>query len=398
MADTSTLPTFLWQLFQGLRRRGFVMGPAEYEALRDALRAGFGWNSRETLRDLCSSLWAKSRREKEELTALFEQLAPERDNWEYSVPSSQNSAVLKKNGTAAKYTNISNPRNLDSLTTGSNDLVVPATVAQNKLPPNDLEDVQVSERPFIFVPQFPLTYREVAQACRRLRRPIRTGAPIELDIEGTINRRSQLGVSTPIVMQPRRRNLARLLLLVDRQGSMAPFHQFCDEICNAIQKAGRLEETKICYFHNVPAEGAEDDFLQPLMSQLFPVLDPVLSKIQPLEEGFLYTDPELLVPELLKSVLKTHADEAAVLIISDAGAARKKYRVSRLLDTVAFVKALGNYSPNYAWLNPLSKHHWSRSTAAQIARHVPMFELNHEGMQRAVNALRGQQYVLERPL
>ncbi|KAB8319444.1 hypothetical protein SD81_011300 [Tolypothrix campylonemoides VB511288] len=64
------------------------------------------------------------------------------------------------------------------------------------LPPISFKDVQLSERRFIFVPQFPLTYREVAQAWRRLRRPVRVGPPTELDVEPqlrvVVNRELQL--------------------------------------------------------------------------------------------------------------------------------------------------------------------------------------------------------------
>ncbi|KAL6968781.1 hypothetical protein U1Q18_052011 [Sarracenia purpurea var. burkii] len=42
---------------------------------------------------------------------------------------------------------------------------------------------------------------------------------------------------------------------------MTPFHRFCETVCTAIQQAGRLEETVIYYFHNVPAEGAEEQEL-----------------------------------------------------------------------------------------------------------------------------------------
>ncbi|MDX2241456.1 MAG: VWA domain-containing protein [Leptolyngbyaceae cyanobacterium bins.302] len=389
MTEVPTLPPFLWQLFQRLRRRGFAIGPAEYEALRDALRAGFGWTSREALRDLCNSLWAKSRREQGVLSALFEQLAPDLDDWHYSLEEADASPADVNLPTTPEQPD------LEGKTPDEN---IPKTQSQGGLPPISLADVQVSERPFVFVPQFPLTYREVAQTWRRLRRPVRTGAAVELDIEGTIARRSQLGVATTVVLQPRRRNMARLLLLVDRQGSMDPFHQFCNEVCTAIQQAGRLEETALYYFHNVPAEGADDQVLESLKGQLFPSLDPVLPQIQPLIDGYLYTDPNLLSPVLLADVLQSYATGAAVVLISDAGAARNRYRVSRLLDTIAFMKALRTYSSQYVWLNPLPKHYWLNSTAAQVARHVPMFALDRDGIQRAVNVLRGHQHIIEKPL
>ena len=68
-------PFFLWTLFQQLRRRGFALGPEEYEAVRLALRAGFGWSSRREFREVCSALWAKSREERAVVAALFDQRA-----------------------------------------------------------------------------------------------------------------------------------------------------------------------------------------------------------------------------------------------------------------------------------------------------------------------------------
>lgn len=389
MADTPALPTFLWLLFQGLRRRGFAMGPAEYEALRDSLRAGFGWKSRQDLRDLCSSLWAKSRQEQETLNALFEQLAPEPEEWEYSFDLGEE-YISEEIGASEKLPVSSEGKKVQK--------IISKTDSLGALPPISLADVEVSERHFIFTPQFPLAYREVAQTWRRLRRPIRSGAPRELDLEGTIMRRSRLGIATPIVLQPRRRNRARLLLLVDRQGSMDPFHQFCDEVCTAIRQAGRLDETQVYYFHNIPAEGADEHVLKPLSGQLFPSLDPILTQIQPLMDGFLYADSDMLSPEPLVDILKSCSVDTFIVFISDAGAARNRYRVPRLLDTVASLKAFRSYTTHYVWLNPLPRIYWSDTTAGQIARYVPMFPLDSEGIQRAVNVLRGQQYMVDRTL
>jgi uncharacterized protein with von Willebrand factor type A (vWA) domain len=273
------------------------------------------------------------------------------------------------------------------------------TESRNGLPAISLKDVQLSERRFIFVPQFPLTYREVAQAWRRLRRPVRVGPSTELDVELTIARRCQQGIAASVVLRPRRRNLARLLLLVDRQGSMTAFHRFCEEVCTAIQQAGRLEETAIYYFHNVPAEGADEQVLELLSDdKLFPVLDSILPQITPLKTGYLYEDPDLLSPIGLEEVLQKYAADAFVVVISDAGAVRKYYNVVRLLDTISFIKALRAYTLNYVWLNPLPKSYWKDNTAAEIARHVPMFPLNREGIQQAVNVLRGHQYIIEKLL
>ncbi|BAZ26674.1 VWA containing CoxE family protein [Kalymmatonema gypsitolerans NIES-4073] len=383
------LPAFLWELFQKLRRRGFPLTPDDYEALRQSLQAGFGWSSKEALRDLCNSLWAKSRQEQEILTALFNQLAPKNEDWQLFLQAEKDfDADATDSSKKEHHQDVPEFQEREEIVTES----------RSGLPPISLKDVQLSERRFIFVPQFPLTYREVAQTWRRLRRPVRVGPPTELDIEATIARRCQQGVAASVVLRPRRRNIARLLLLVDRQGSMTAFHRFCQEVCTAIQQAGRLEETAIYYFHNVPAEGADKQVLEPLGDELFPVLDSILPQITPLKTGYLYEDPDLLSPIALEEVLQKYAADAFVVVISDAGAVRKYYNVVRLLDTISFIKALRAYTLNYVWLNPLSKSYWKDNTAAQIARHVPMFPLNREGIQQAVNVLRGHQYNLEKPL
>ena len=104
----------------------------------------------------------------------------------------------------------------------------------------------------------------------------------------------------------------------------------------------------------------------------------------------LQTDP-------VAEVLETIAAGADVVLLSDGGAARGRYDLLRLLDTIAFMKALRTFTQRYVWLNPLPEHYWENTTAAQIARHVPMFPLTRDGLHRAVNVLHGKPYSVERP-
>ncbi|QHG21215.1 VWA domain-containing protein [Nostoc sp. ATCC 53789] len=390
------LPSFLWELFDKLRRRHkFALGIDDYEALLLSLQAGFGWSSERELQDLCNSLWAKSVSEQEILNTLFEQLVPKEDNWELSSVYQRATAESTGNTEQAEQ-----EEDLEVVEPQQKKQIIPITQSSSSLPEISLKNVQVSQRPFIFVPQFPLTYREVAQTWRRLRRPVRIGAANELDIDATIARRCQQGVPGAVVLRPRRRNVARLLLLIDRQGSMTPFHPFCEEVCKAIREASRVEDTALYYFHNVPAEGADKQVLKPIIGEIFPKLDTILSAIQPLERGFLYEDPGLLSLQPVEKVLQKYATDAFVIVISDAGAKSNSYNVSRLLDTIAFFKAIRRYCFSYVWLNPLPKSDWQtkNNTATQIARHIPMFSLDKEGIQQAVNILLGHLYNIDKPL
>ena len=328
----------IWKLVQILRRRGIPIGVDDYAALQQSLRAGFGWGSRDEFVELCSFLWAKSLQDREQLNELLEELLPI-DEWNYSLPTAEDAPAKESPGEPTPPIGTNPPDEPKSEGEGSKQPeeldLEPFTPEKSPggLPPIDFEAVEMSTRRFIFVPQFPVTNREVAQTWRQLKRRIDVGTATELDIPGTIERWSRSGLLTEMVLRPRQRNVARLLILVDRQGSMVPFHAFCDHVCRAIVKSSQLGETTIYYFHNIPAEGADLEVLDPLAEQLFHSLDPILGKIDPCLEGDIYLDRDMLEPIALKDVLELHGWDSSVVIISDAGAARNNYRVSRLLET-----------------------------------------------------------------
>lgn len=389
----------IWQLFVRLRRRRFLVGIEDYGALKQALRAGFGWSSRESLRSLCSLLWAKSRSEREVLEALFDQI-------EFPVWDSSEVASVALSSTEDEF-----EKPLPGLGTNEvsavDDLAEPgrqgkprspATRPSRGLPPINLEGVLLSDKPFVFVPHFSLTPRDVAQLGRYLRHPHLSGPPEDVDVNATIALRCRQGIIGSIVLKPRKQNTSRLLSLIDRQGSMAPFHRLVEMVTDTLAKSDSSRGVTLYYFHDVPVEGADDRILSSVRENPFPVLDDVLNQITPLTEGYLYEDRELLSPVALADVLRSFAVGSTVLFLSDAGAARRGYDPQRLLDTLGFVKALRLYTQRYVWLNPLPRTSWVGSTAAQIARHIPMFSLDFEGFNHAARALRGQYYSVENRL
>jgi uncharacterized protein len=400
----------IWKLAHELRHRKVSIGVDDYAALEQLLRAGFGWGSREEFFDLCSSLWAKSPEERKVLAELFDNLLPSK-GWNYSLPKAEIVALTpgKPGESTTPIIDENSPNESKSNVEGEGQKQqkepdpkheIKTEESSGGLPPIDFKGVEMPNRRFIFVPQFPLSDREIAQKWRRLRQRVDVGTATELDIPGTIDRWTRSGVLTNLVLHPRQRHVARLLILVDRQGSMAPFHGFCEHVCRSISKSSQLGETATYYFHNLLAKGADEDVLYPLAGELCPTLDPILGEIQPCSKGHIHTDPRLRKPTELKEVLERHARDSLVVIISDAGAARSGYRVSRLLETIAFMKALQTYTSRYVWLNPLAEPYWRgvNNTAGQIARHIPMFSLDREGMERSVNVLRGQEYPIEKSI
>src|SRR4029453_9462306 len=115
------------------------------------------------------------------------------------------------------------------------------------------------------------------------RRPVRRGPAVHLDVAGTVARRARTGVAVPPVLTPARRNAARLLLLVHRGGSMAPYHGYVDHVCRPIAGAARLDVLTVGYFHDVPGHG--DRSVLTGADPRTAALDRLLPAIEPLRTG-----------------------------------------------------------------------------------------------------------------
>ncbi|MEO0647328.1 MAG: hypothetical protein AAFZ17_14420, partial [Cyanobacteria bacterium J06650_10] len=206
---------------------------------------------------------------------------------------------------------------------------------------------------------FPVTSRQMQQSWRYLRRLTREGPPVELDVQATVEQASRSGLLLKPVLRSRRVNRNELLLLVDQEGSMVPFHGLSERLVDTAVNGGRLAQMGVRYFHNCP-----DDYL--------------------------YLDPYHQVAESIELALgKLQPEFAGVLIFSDAGAARGGLNRTRLELTVAFLERLQQHVRYIAWLNPTPSHRWT-GTAGEIAKRVPMFELSRQGLDSCIDVLRGK--------
>ncbi|MEO0935830.1 MAG: hypothetical protein AAFY21_19470, partial [Cyanobacteria bacterium J06641_2] len=90
---------------------------------------------------------------------------------------------------------------------------------------------------------FPITQRQMKQIWRYLRRPVREGKATELDVEATINHIGNQGILLkPVLISPRV-NRAELMLLIDQDGSMVPFHALSRRLTETALSGGRLGKT-----------------------------------------------------------------------------------------------------------------------------------------------------------
>jgi len=161
------------------------------------------------------------------------------------------------------------------------------------------------------------------------------------------------------VLLPPRINQSELLLLIDQDGSMVPFHSLSRRLAETAVRGGRLGKAGIYYFHNCPGD-------------------------------YLYRDSYHQDAEAISTLISRIPERTAVLIFSDAGAARGGYSEDRIELTRQFLTQLKQKVRYITWLNPIPQNRWYGTTADDIAGLVSMFEMTRRGLQGAINVLRGR--------
>jgi hypothetical protein len=367
MADLDSL---LFQVFERLRRQGVPLGVSDYLEVIETIQSGVGLEDSGSFKGLCRLLWAKSREDQELFDLAFAELVE---------PQLQTISIPEPTPPSKPPSTPSTPSTTPPQPTANQ----PEPQLQPEPEPEKEQEPQqqrvtlpsrsvgqsfelkteLTEKPHYYqlTPRLPISSRDMAGAWRQLRRPQRVGVPEELNVEDTINSICRSGLLLRPLLQPRRRNQARLVVLVDQQGSMAPFAPLIEAAIESILRGGLLGKTSLYYFHDCP-------------------------------EGFLYQRSSLTNTLALEAVLDEQAKGNSVLIISDAGAARGYYDRRRVAETKAFLKTLSAYTYLYAWLNPMPQTRWEVTTAEDIACMVPMFPLDREGLNDAVNILRGHPF------
>jgi uncharacterized protein with von Willebrand factor type A (vWA) domain len=352
----------LLDLFNRLREHGLPLGVSEYQDVLRALRAGAGVECYEALARLCCTVWTTSTEEVVLFHRIYDQMLE----------------ILPASAPAAPEQREEQPPELnDSHTPVVSEASVPGLSHSSKAPSGplmELDDpiqiVQAVRRSVshdedmpsphfsLLTEYFPVTRRQMKQSWRRLRRLVRQGPPEVLDIRATVEKVSHEGVLLEPVLVPRRVNQAELVLLLDQDGSMVPFHILTRQLLQTLQRGGRLGQAGAYYFHDFPT-------------------------------GYLYRDATRVEAVQFDNALREIGERAFVLIVSDAGAARRTFDQERIDRTRVFVGHLIQSVRRCAWLNPMPRSRWSDTSAEQIAHHIPMFEMSRRGLDAAISKLRG---------
>ena len=411
--EAQTEELLLLNLFMALRKAGLRLSIEEYKLLQNALQTGFG-TDRPSLKRLCQAIWVKSSEARRLYDDYFEKLVPDLDNQlskaqtsnpitkpttettsessdekpqqtqssltkttlESSTPQKTQpppTETTSKSSTPQKTQPPPTETTLDYTYHDSTELTWPTLALESTLKIEDEVEVATSfkqkvendktpvePKPFILTSEyFPVTGRQMKQSWRYLRLPIREGAPVELDLEATVKQVGYKGMLLELVLAPRRVNLAELLLLLDQDGSMVPFHLLSRQLAETLLRGGRLGKAGIYYFHNCPTE-------------------------------YLYLDCYRQKSKPIKNILHPlRFERSSILIFSDAGAARGGYSKQRFDFTKDFLSELKKKVRYIAWLNPMPRNYWKGTTAERIDKIVPMFEFSRRGLQDAIGVLRG---------
>ncbi len=229
---------------------------------------------------------------------------------------------------------------------------------------NQEDEKEILLENFLFTEDYHIvSFREMIQSWRYFRLRQKQKVSNEIDIAQTVARVAQEGFFTEVAYQRSQSNREdALLILVDRRGSMAPFHSLTEHLVRTAITEGGHHKAKVFYFQNYPLE-------------------------------HVYRTPQLTNPVKLEEIFSsTSSEHTYALILSDAGAARGNENAGRIATSVDFVNRLWHNVKDVVWLNPMPRNRWRGTSAAQIAANqgVKMYALsdaNRLGMTLAIKDL-----------
>lgn len=335
-------------------RRDFQLGLSEYLAVLDAFAGGWGIANEQDLKTVLELLWCHSPGEQEHFQGIFDSVTAaifQQKREQDRQPPRQDEEDKNREITRTEF-----PSDLEK-----EPEQIPLQTAYNlgtapvRAPfiPAEIEDTAD------FQSDFPLTRRSMLYHWRYLRRPVADGVQDVLDVAATVEQTAWQGFFLTPVYTRREINHAHLLLIVDRNGSMVPFHRFTRELVETAQFESEIERIDVCYFHNLLTKNVYRDF-------------------------------RLTEPFLLEDILANCNSDTSILIVSDGGAARGYRDLARIQGTMEVLIAMKQRTNHIAWLNPMPEERWVSTSAQMIAYLVSMYPMNQQGFSNAIDTIRGQ--------
>ena len=207
--------------------------------------------------------------------------------------------------------------------------------------------------------------RAIKVALRRLRRFARTGAPDELDLDGTIEGTARQGW-LDVRLRPERRNGVKVILLLDVGGSMDWHVQVCEELFSAARaEFRRLDHF---YFHNCVYENLWKDNRRRRTE---------LTSTYDLLRGF---------PADCRLVIVGDASMSPYEIMSPGGSVEHMNQEAGRV----WIRRLADRFPKLAWINPLPREQWEWTQSISMVRELiedRMYPLTLEGLEAGMRDL-----------
>ena len=213
--------------------------------------------------------------------------------------------------------------------------------------------------------QVELGTRNIKIALRRLRKFARTGAPEELDLDGTIKGSAHKGY-LDILMRPERHNAVKVLLFLDIGGSMDWHVKATEELFSAARS--EFKHIEYFYFHNCLYEKVWKENRR-RFDETTPTWD------------VLHTYPHdykvIFVGDASMSPYEIMAPGGSIEHFNEEAGAIWMERVARTY-------------PACVWLNPVAEKDWDYTQSIRIMRQVMggrMYALTLEGLDNAMREL-----------
>lgn len=360
MESTIADKFFLRNLFTKLRQASLPLILDDYEDVLDILAnpapVDFKLDSVASVIQLCRRLWVKSLEQDRIFKTCLEEVKPQssitklKRKKEVETGEKLTSPDSEPKSTPSPTQTIQKPSQPETAIEPTEKTVIKA-IARITKPDDRYTRIKVGKT------YLPVSRQQMQQNWLTLHFPQFASTPTEIDIEATLRDVEKKGIFFDLVMVPTQKPSLELLLLIDRQGSMVPFHGLARQLVETAVQGGHLGKIDCYYFENYP----DREF---------------------------YRDPECWEGKQMGWVLsRLHPERTAVLIFSDAGAARGKFSLERLDATEEFLWQLKPRCRNIVWVNPLPKRRWQKTTAQYIAKltHlVTMFECDRVGWEKAI--------------
>ena len=208
--------------------------------------------------------------------------------------------------------------------------------------------------------------RNIKIALRRLRRFARRGVPDELALADTIDATARSGGWLDIKMQAERKNVIKILLLLDIGGSMDDHVRTCEELFSAAKS--EFKHLEHYYFHNFVYEALWKDNRRRFNEH-----------------------------KSTLEIMRTYGHDYKLIIVGDA--TMSPYEITHAGGSVEhwnaepgalWLQRLIKQYPKCAWINPVPQSRWRQSASIDMTRDMlegRMYPLTLAGLDSMIDAL-----------